>query len=83
VVQRKAAVVQQKGTDFSIRGQQTRPDGPGVTILTGGVDVFAGTAHITADEAELHEDGPKVMLRGNVVVQMLGAERHDGSSNAG
>jgi hypothetical protein len=45
------------------------------TILTVGVDVVAGTAHITADEAERHEAGPKVLLRGNVVVQMLGAER--------
>ena len=75
MVQRKAAVVQQKGADFSVRAQHTRTGGPGVTILTGGVDVFAGTAHITADEAELHEAGPKVLLRGNVVVQMLGAER--------
>jgi len=48
---------------------------PDVTILTDGVDVVAGTAHITADEAERHEAGPKVLLRGNVVVQMLGAER--------
>jgi hypothetical protein len=39
-----------------------------VTILTGGLDVFAGTAHITADEAELHEAGPKVLLRRNVTV---------------
>jgi hypothetical protein len=74
VVHRKAAVVQQKGADFSVRGHQTRSGGPGVTILSGGVDVFAGTAHITADEAELHEAGPKVLLRGNVVVQMLGGK---------
>jgi lipopolysaccharide assembly outer membrane protein LptD (OstA) len=75
MLHRRAAVVQQKGADISVRGHQTRPGGPGVTILTGGVDVFAGTAHITADEAELHEAGPKVLLRGNVVVQMLDGGR--------
>ena len=42
-----------------------------MTILTGGVDVFAGTAHIKAEEAELHEDGPRILLRGNVTVEML------------
>ena len=44
---------------------------PDVTILTGGVDVVAGTAHITADEAERHEAAPKVLLRGNVVALEL------------
>ena len=73
MLHRKSVVVQQKGSDFSVRGQHTRSGGPGVTILSGGVDVFAGTAHITADEAELHEAGPKVLLRGNVSVQMLGS----------
>ena len=72
MLHRKAVVVQQKAADFSVRGQYTRSGGPGITILSGGVNVLAGTAHITADEAELHEDGPKVLLRGNVTVRKLG-----------
>jgi hypothetical protein len=68
---RKSVVVQQKDADFSVRGQHTRSGGAGITILSGGVDVFAGSAHITADEAELHEDGPTVHLRGKVTVRML------------
>ena len=72
---RGMAVVQQKGADFSVRGKTTSSGGPGITILRGGVEVFAGTAYITADEAELHEDGPVVHVRGNVTISVLGNPR--------
>lgn len=75
---RAFAVVQQKGADFSVRGKTTSSGGPGVTILCDGVEVFAGTAYITADEAELHEDGPIVHVRGNATISLLGNPRRTG-----
>ena len=74
---RGMAVVQQKGADFSVRGNTSISAGPGVTILRDGVEVFAGTAYITADEAELHEQGPVVHVSGNVKISVLGNPRQD------
>jgi hypothetical protein len=71
----KGVVVQQKDADFSVRGRTAVSGGPGVTILRDGVEIFAGTAYITADEVELHEQGPMVEARGNVRISVLGVPR--------
>jgi hypothetical protein len=72
---RTAPVIQQKGADFSVRGPTAVSGGPGVTIIRGGVEIFAGTAYITADEVEMHEQGPTIEARGNVKISILGVPR--------
>ena len=69
--------VRQKGADFSIRADTSVSGGEGITILRGKVEVLAGTARITADEAELHDSGPTVQVMGKVTVRMLGAPDPD------
>ena len=59
------------------RARQHVSGGPGVTILRAGVEVFARTAYITADEAELHDQGPVVHVRGNVKISVVGNPRQD------
>jgi lipopolysaccharide assembly outer membrane protein LptD (OstA) len=39
------------------------------------VEIFAGTAYITADEVEMHEQGPTIEARGSVKISILGVPR--------
>jgi lipopolysaccharide assembly outer membrane protein LptD (OstA) len=65
---RRRFVVQEKGGGFQARANGSFRDGSTIQ-LRGDVEILAGSAHITADEADLRE-GKQVEVRGNVRLSM-------------
>jgi hypothetical protein len=65
---RRSFVVKEKGAGFRARANSCFRDGSTIQ-LRGDVEILAGSAHITADEADLRE-GQQVEVRGNVRLSM-------------
>jgi lipopolysaccharide assembly outer membrane protein LptD (OstA) len=77
---RPAFVIKEKGANFSARANSATHQGSTIH-LRGDVEIVAGSARITADEADLHP-GRDAEVRGNVRVGVVRRWWHRSSRTA-